>query len=199
MKLLTKAIEHTIPALYSTEEVKTQDKTIVCKFFALGSDWTWYVVEGGRQENGNYLFFGLVIGFEKEWGYFTLEELLTVKWHGIPGIERDLYFKAVTVGECRELNPKARDRHYADPAQITTGGEGLMKNEFLSQEKCSRCGGALGARTMSRMNEDVLCMDCVELEKAHPRYQEASEAELEQVKAGNYNYLGLFTGKRYPF
>ena len=76
------------------------------------------------------------------------------------------------------------------------------KNEtdrFLTQESCSRCGGALIARSMSRMNEDVLCMDCLELEKAHPRYQEAIEAELEQVKAGNYNYPGLFAGRRYPF
>lgn len=72
-------------------------------------------------------------------------------------------------------------------------------NQFLFQERCSRCGGPLTARTMSRMNEDVLCMDCAESEKAHPRYREAVEAELEHVKAGNYNYPGLFAGKRYPF
>lgn len=72
-------------------------------------------------------------------------------------------------------------------------------NEFLVQERCSRCGGPLTARTMSRMNEDVLCMECAEVEKAHPRYQEAADAELGQVKVGNYNYQGLFAGKRYPF
>ena len=33
-------------------------------------------------------------------GYFTLGELLSVKWNGIPGIERDLHFEPVTVGEC---------------------------------------------------------------------------------------------------
>jgi len=109
MKLLTKEIEQKIPALYSTEEIETQDKTIVCKFFALGSGWTWYVVEGERQEDGDYLFFGLVDGFEKEWGYFTLGELLSVKWHGIPGIERDLFFEPVTVGACNELNPQYHD------------------------------------------------------------------------------------------
>ena len=49
MKLLTKEIEQKIPALYSTEEIETKDKTIVCKFFAIGSGWTWYVVEGERQ------------------------------------------------------------------------------------------------------------------------------------------------------
>ena len=105
MKLLTKEIEQIIPALYSTEEIETKDKTIVCKFFAIGSGWTWFVVEGERQEDGDYLFFGLVNGFEKEWGYFTLSELLSVKWHGIPGIERDLFFHPVTVGACSELNP----------------------------------------------------------------------------------------------
>lgn len=124
MKLLTKAIEREIPALYSTEEVETQNKTIVCKFFALGSSWTWYVVEGERQEDGDYVFFGLVNGFVKEWGYFTLRELETVKRHGFPGIERDLYFRPVTVGECRELNPRPCSWHYVDPAEITSGGEG---------------------------------------------------------------------------
>jgi len=104
MKLLTKAIERTIPALYSTEEVEIQDKTIVCKFFALGSGWTWYVVEGERQEDGDYLFFGLVHGHEEEWGYFSLGQLELIKWHGIPGVERDLYFNPVKVGECSELS-----------------------------------------------------------------------------------------------
>lgn len=73
------------------------------------------------------------------------------------------------------------------------------EDKFLRRGFCSRCGGPLNIRTMSRMNEDVLCMDCVEAEKSHPRYQEATEAELEQVRAGNYNYPGLFAGMKYPF
>ena len=104
MRLLTKAIERKIPTLYSTEEVETQDKTIFCKFFALRSGWTWYVVEGERQEDGDYLFFGLVHGHEQEWGYFSLWELESIRWHGIQGIERDLYFNPVTVGDCSELS-----------------------------------------------------------------------------------------------
>ncbi|MHB8125995.1 MAG: DUF2958 domain-containing protein [Desulfitobacteriaceae bacterium] len=98
MKLLTKAIERKIPALYSTEEVDTKDTIVICKFFALGSSWSWYVVEGERQEDGDYMFYGLVNGHEKEWGYFTLQELEAIKWHGIPGIERDLYFDPVIIG-----------------------------------------------------------------------------------------------------
>lgn len=119
MKLLTKAIERQIPALYSTEEVPTQDKTIICKFFALASSWSWYVVEGKRQEDGDYLFYGLVDGFEREWGYFALSELESIKWHGIPGIERDVHFEPVTVANCSELNTKPHSSHYVDPAQIT--------------------------------------------------------------------------------
>ncbi len=72
-------------------------------------------------------------------------------------------------------------------------------DRFLAQERCSRCGGLLTVRSMSRMNEDVLCPDCLDVEQAHPRYQEAVKAELNQVKAGNYNYPGLFAGRRYPF
>ena len=75
----------------------------------------------------------------------------------------------------------------------------MKTDTFLSQEKCSRCGAPLTTRMMSRMNEDVLCMACAEEEKKHPRYPEAARAELEQVKAGNYNYPGLFAGRRYPF
>lgn len=123
MKLLTKEIEQKIPALYSTEEVETQDKTIVCKFFAIGSNWTWYVVEGERQEDGDYLFFGLVHGFEQEWGYFTHSELLSVKWHGIPGVERDVHFVPVKVGDCSELDAQRYSRHYVDPAKVTMDEE----------------------------------------------------------------------------
>ncbi|WP_156146251.1 gamma-glutamylcyclotransferase [Desulfosporosinus sp. I2] len=74
-----------------------------------------------------------------------------------------------------------------------------MKNGFLSQDKCSRCGGPLDARTMSRMNEDILCMDCSELEKSHPRYKEAVEAERKHVKARNYNYPRIVCRKTVSF
>jgi hypothetical protein len=65
------------------------------------------VVEGERLADGDFLFFGLVNGLEKEWGYFTLNELESIKWHGIPGVERDLHFDPVTVRECSELIPRS--------------------------------------------------------------------------------------------
>lgn len=72
-------------------------------------------------------------------------------------------------------------------------------DKFLTQKECSRCGKVMTARSMSKMNEDILCMECLETEKSHPRYQEAVNAELEQIKVGNYYFRGLFAGKKYPF
>lgn len=70
---------------------------------------------------------------------------------------------------------------------------------FFSQNTCSRCGKDLDIRIMSKLNEDVLCITCADAEKKHLRYSEAVDAELAQVKVGNYNYPGLLAGQKYPF
>ncbi len=44
---------------------------VICKFFDPTSQWTWYVIEGQKQEDGDWLFFGYVIGVVAELGYFT--------------------------------------------------------------------------------------------------------------------------------
>lgn len=91
MKLLTQAIIKKIPPLYSTDS--TPDAKIVCKFFAPWSSWTWYVTEGQLEEDGDWLFFGLVVdGHEKELGYFIMSELESVSGPGGLKIERDLHF-----------------------------------------------------------------------------------------------------------
>ena len=94
MKLLTEALKKKIPALYSSSEQEGERK-FVCKFFDPMGSWTWYVLEGSNRGNGDgdWLFYGLVDGFEKEWGYFTLSELESVKGPLGLGIERDIYFE----------------------------------------------------------------------------------------------------------
>lgn len=92
MKLMTKEIERKLPALYSTENIKTDDKKVVVKFFTPWSNWTWYAVEGEKREDGDYLFFGLVDGHEKELGYFTLSDLMSVRGPAGLKIERDRNF-----------------------------------------------------------------------------------------------------------
>jgi len=97
MKLLTKEILERLPKLYATENEK--DPIVWCKFFTPDSSWTWYVTEF----DGEDTFFGLVDGFEKELGYFSLRELKTVRGKlGLP-IERDMFFKPCRLSEVRGL------------------------------------------------------------------------------------------------
>ena len=93
MQLLTKELRKQLPPLYFQKNEK--DPMVYIKYFDPVGSWTWYVIEGEGRED-NFLFFGLVIGFEAELGYFTLNELQTAK-SGATGIramsiERDLYF-----------------------------------------------------------------------------------------------------------
>lgn len=122
MKLLTKELREKIPPLYSTEEISTEDKVAVAKFFTPDAGWTWYVFEGSLrvQEDGelkylplssdytldekffqenDVIFFGYVIGQFNEWGYFSLNELMGIRGPlGLP-IERDMYFRDTKFSE----------------------------------------------------------------------------------------------------
>jgi len=95
MKLLTKELIEKLPELYSQEHEK--DPVIICKFFTPDANWTWYALEF----DGKDTFFGLVDGFEKELGYFSLAELQTVRGQlGLP-VERDLYFEPIRLSSVR--------------------------------------------------------------------------------------------------
>lgn len=95
MKLITKKIENVLSKypLYSQDN-KGENAVAICKFFLQG--FTWYVLEA--QKNGNdYEFFGIVDGLEKEYGYFTLSQLQSLKGRWGLGVERDMYFKPTEV------------------------------------------------------------------------------------------------------
>jgi len=94
--LLTKSILKKLPPLYGTEEIALEDKVVQVKFFTPDSSWTWYAIEYSVKDR---LFFGLVDGFEKEYGYFSLDELENARGKmGLP-VERDMYFKPQTIGK----------------------------------------------------------------------------------------------------
>ena len=78
--ILTKKVEELLKKtpLYSTDGVELKDKKVICKFFTPFSNWAWYVFEGNKLPNGDWEFFGMVNGFEKEMGYFYLSELKSV-------------------------------------------------------------------------------------------------------------------------
>ena len=96
MKLMTKAIENVIPGLNEQEELG-EDAIVHVKFFSPYSDWTWYATEYDPDER---MFFGLVDGFVKELGYFSLDELESaIGAVGQPLIERDRYFKLTKLSD----------------------------------------------------------------------------------------------------
>ena len=97
MKLLTKHLEQTLPALYSQENEK--DPWVLCKFFLPMSKWTWYVTEF----DGKDTFFGFVAGEYPELGYFSLNELESLEGLYGLGVERDLYFEPVRLSEIKNL------------------------------------------------------------------------------------------------
>ena len=96
MKLMTKEIASKLPPIGSTET--QQDPLVVCKFFDPCGSWTWFVLEGNL-ETGE--LFGLVHGFEKEMGYFDLNELQGIKGRLGLGLERDRSWKPVPLSKVK--------------------------------------------------------------------------------------------------
>jgi len=103
MKLLTKSIEKELAKypIYSQEN-KKGDAEVVCKFFSPVGAFTWYVLEGEKRDD-DYLFFGIVINnrFEREYGYFALSELESVRLPYGLTIERDEWFEKCKVSELK--------------------------------------------------------------------------------------------------
>ena len=44
---------------------------------------------------------------------------------------------------------------------------------------------------MSRFNTDCICIRCAEAEKSHPDYRKAVEAEMAEIRRGNFNFKGI--------
>ena len=105
MELLPKDLREALPELYANKEVGLAAQALV-KFFTPDSNWSFYASEF----DGEDIFFGLVIGFEAEFGYFSLSELESVRGPlGLP-VERDLQFKPRSLEALRD---HYRDNGYA--------------------------------------------------------------------------------------
>jgi hypothetical protein len=95
MKLLTQELRKKLPPLYATEQTPMAEKLAVVKFFTPWTSWTWYGVEFDGEDR----FFGLVDGFEREFGYFSLAELESIRGPAGLTIERDLHFEPTRLVE----------------------------------------------------------------------------------------------------
>ena len=108
-----------LPPLYSGEQTGLGMEAIAqVKFFSPKSGWTWYASEGSLvdadsyfdtdEEKVDFLFFGLVIGYEIEVGYFSLSELTHTRGLFGLSVERDKDYQPKTLRELQEQHRNER-------------------------------------------------------------------------------------------
>lgn len=98
MELMTPEILEKFRATGSQENIP--DPIIIVKYFTPWTNWTWYATEFDEAE---WIFFGYVCGQESEWGYFSLQELQSVRSSFGLAIERDLHFVGKHISEVSKL------------------------------------------------------------------------------------------------
>ena len=78
MKLMTREILEKLPKFGMTRDMDL--KPIIVKYFTL-TNWYWYVLEGEKQQNGDILFYGLLVDFHenRKYDYFLLSELESIE------------------------------------------------------------------------------------------------------------------------
>ena len=102
MQLLTAEVKKQLPALYSQEKIA--DPVCSLKFFTQDSSFSWFIVEGTEQEDGDWLFFGKVVSNlcpEGELGYVMLSQLEEIRGSLNLPVERDLYFTPIPLSQCK--------------------------------------------------------------------------------------------------
>jgi Protein of unknown function (DUF2958) len=97
-QLLPGFIRKRLPTYEAIAETPLEQLTVQVKFFYPDFDWTWYALAF----DGDDIFFGLVDGFEAEYGDFRLSELMETRGKLGCTIERDRYFTPQPVGPIYE-------------------------------------------------------------------------------------------------
>lgn len=95
--LMPPEIAQLLPPLYANEG-QGEEAIAQLKLFTPWTGWTWYASEYDPAER---LCFGVVVGHERELGYFSLPELEEIVGPGGLKIERDLYWNPRPLKECR--------------------------------------------------------------------------------------------------
>ena len=94
-KMMTKALESKVPALYA-QDGKGSEAIIYAHYFSCFNGWDWYMTEYDPETREA---FGIVKGFETEMGYFSIEEFESInRSRGFNVIERDLYWRPQAAG-----------------------------------------------------------------------------------------------------
>lgn len=115
MKLMNKEIEARLQPLYSTDGQGDQ-ATVAVKYYipdGNGGDYMhWVITEGEKQEDGDWLLFGLCEIYCREWGYVLLSELEGIsvdRPNGLVGINvQYVLYDNKTVAEVAGPDPWSR-------------------------------------------------------------------------------------------
>lgn len=106
MKVFTEEIKKQLEKypLYS-QDGKRKEAVAVVKLFLPQGAWTWYVMEANL-ETGE--LFGICVNGEGdvEYGYFSLQELTSIRTRLGLGIERDASFKPTQLKDIDDANVK---------------------------------------------------------------------------------------------
>lgn len=103
MRLINDQLKTTVPGIGATAEQSGKDIVIHAKFFALGSAATWLIAEYGADENIVFCFadlYGQGYAGGAEWGYTSVDELESLRFIGIPRVERDTHFTPRKFSDC---------------------------------------------------------------------------------------------------
>jgi len=67
-----------------------------------------------------------------------------------------------------------------------------MEYDFTkTTQVCQRCKQGTNITQMSFFNNQMCCSRCIEIERAHPAFQAARDAELQAIKNGDFNFPGV--------
>lgn len=80
------------------DQESNRDPTVHIVFYFPLSEWIWFATEGEASEH-DFLFYGYVVGLEREWGYFSLSELDSVNINGIKVLRDEDYIPG-PLSEC---------------------------------------------------------------------------------------------------
>jgi hypothetical protein len=101
MKLITKELIERFKKQGDTSEKRAPDITVIAKFFCPWGSATWFATDYDAKDNVCFGFVQLGGSFEDcaELGYFSIEELESLRGPMGLKIERDLYWKERTLKE----------------------------------------------------------------------------------------------------
>lgn len=102
MKLLTDELIKRFEKVGRQEEKK--DPVVIAKFFNPTGAGTWFATEYDPKSKNFFGYVSIFRDWNDEWGYFSLEELESLRGPFGLGIERDIYFNSKPFSQISEIH-----------------------------------------------------------------------------------------------